>query len=532
MDIASTLGDFVPVDGDIIKSMYGTSRYYRGRWTGGVTHMIPGRGYKYYSNRTEIVSFVFNKTNQLAVTTSEPTDITAISAVVGGTVTLPEGGHVFLRGVCWGTEPSPDIDGNHTSDGTGIGMFSSTLDSLIPNTTYYIRAYVVSDDGLSYGDEMNFTTELISGYIITTFANPSEGGIVTGGGSYEEDATCTLIATPNEGYIFTNWTENDEVVSNDAEYSFTVTSNRSLVANFTVQSGVPTGAINGLFTINAEGAQVRFSQGNLQYQASTNTWRFAESQWDYVGEDNSNISSEYDGWIDLFGWGTSGYHNIYDNFNVNYQPYSTSTATVNTECNYYGYGPSTNMSDPNLTGLNAGYDWGVHNAISNGGNQVGLWHTLSGVEWEYVFFTRPASTVGNTSNARFAKATVNGIQGVILFPDVFSVPIYLPTPLQINSVDASFGVNSYSGEGWNELENLGCVFLPKAGSRSNYAGQTYHNWCTYVYPDTGSYWSSSYYSSSQSYYVFFNDGSLYPRCVQSNVNRFLGFSVRLVRDAE
>ena len=48
----------------------------------------------------------------------------------------------------------------------------------------------------------------------------------------------------------------------------------------------PQGAIDGLFTINSNGDQVYFSQGNLQYQASTNTWRFATNQWDYVGDGN------------------------------------------------------------------------------------------------------------------------------------------------------------------------------------------------------------------------------------------------------
>ena len=69
-----------------------------------------------------------------------------------------------------------------------------------------------------------------------------------------------------------------------------------------VNSGeVPVGAINGLFTINSSGDQVYFSQGNLQYQASTDTWRFAENQYDIIGNANSNISPTYDGWIDLFG---------------------------------------------------------------------------------------------------------------------------------------------------------------------------------------------------------------------------------------
>ncbi|MBQ3717519.1 MAG: hypothetical protein II901_03965 [Paludibacteraceae bacterium] len=64
------------------------------------------------------------------------------------------------------------------------------------------------------------------------------------------------------------------------------------------------GALNGTFTVDANGRQVRFSRGNLQYQASTNIWRFADKQYDFIGLDNENMSASYDGWIDLFGWGT------------------------------------------------------------------------------------------------------------------------------------------------------------------------------------------------------------------------------------
>lgn len=60
------------------------------------------------------------------------------------------------------------------------------------------------------------------------------------------------------------------------------------------------GAIRAEFSVS-DSTKVYFSQGNLQYQASTNTWRFAEHQWDYVGNDNENISEKYAGWIDLFG---------------------------------------------------------------------------------------------------------------------------------------------------------------------------------------------------------------------------------------
>jgi hypothetical protein len=69
-------------------------------------------------------------------------------------------------------------------------------------------------------------------YTITAVASPIESGIINGSGNYYQGQTCTLTAIANEGYTFTHWTENDTPVSVDASYSFTVSSNRTLVANF------------------------------------------------------------------------------------------------------------------------------------------------------------------------------------------------------------------------------------------------------------------------------------------------------------
>ena len=69
-------------------------------------------------------------------------------------------------------------------------------------------------------------------HTITVSANPAEAGTVTGAGEYEEGVTATLTATANEGYEFVNWTEGEEVVSTDAEYTFEVLADRALVANF------------------------------------------------------------------------------------------------------------------------------------------------------------------------------------------------------------------------------------------------------------------------------------------------------------
>ncbi|MBQ8956946.1 MAG: T9SS type A sorting domain-containing protein [Bacteroidales bacterium] len=81
----------------------------------------------------------------------------------------------------------------------------------------------------------NFTA-IPQNYTISVSANPTNGGTVTGGGTYQQGQSCTVRATANAGYAFTSWTENGNVVSTSAMYNFTVTSNRTLVAHFQIQS--------------------------------------------------------------------------------------------------------------------------------------------------------------------------------------------------------------------------------------------------------------------------------------------------------
>ena len=82
----------------------------------------------------------------------------------------------------------------------------------------------------------NFTENAPNQYTIGVSANPIEGGVVTGGGTYLQGQSCTVRATAAGGYIFQKWTENGNQVSTDANYTFTVTGNRSLVAHFIVQA--------------------------------------------------------------------------------------------------------------------------------------------------------------------------------------------------------------------------------------------------------------------------------------------------------
>jgi hypothetical protein len=278
------------------------------------------------------------------------------------------------------------------------------------------------------------------------------------------------------------------------------------------QSNPPTGAINGLFSVS-ENSQVYFSQGNLQYQASTNTWRFAENQWDYVGNDelgtvyesglkcdNSLMSSSYNGWIDLFGWGTSGH----DHGAVCYQPWSTSGSNSD----YYAYG----NGQANLYDQTGKADWGS-NAISNGGSQLNQWRTLTREEWVYVFGSRPT-----TSGIRYAKAKLNDVNGILLLPDDWDASYY--TLNNTNNGGASFNSNTITVSQWNNLEQYGVVFLPAAG----------RCYGTSIENGFGGYWSSSCHNNECAYDVYFPDGGLEPQ--GSGGGKCFCESVRLVRPAQ
>jgi hypothetical protein len=131
---------------------------------------------------------------------------------------------------------------------------------LTAGTTYYVRAYAINSAGLSYGEEISFITADLPQFTIIVSANPSEGGTVTGSCTYQQGQQCTVTATANNGYTFANWTENGDVVSTNSSYTFTVTGDRSLVANFNVSTpgdtfseNFDTGMPAGWTTIDADG---------------------------------------------------------------------------------------------------------------------------------------------------------------------------------------------------------------------------------------------------------------------------------------
>jgi len=246
---------------------------------------------------------------------------------------------------------------------------------------------------------------------------------------------------------------------------------------------IPDGAIRGKFSVS-DTKQVYFSKGNLQYQASTDTWRFAENQYEYVGSNNQYISSSYNGWIDLFGWGTG------DNPTIS----------------------STNPLD--------------YSSFSEFGNNVILgasdgWYTMPKEEWIYLLQKRTKANLLNFG------CTINGQVGLMILPDDWVAPKGITVTLD----SLEYSSNTFTLEDWKILEQHGCAFLPAAGYRLG-ATDSGEN-CTFgayltASPDSinnrHSYELTFGTEYSTSYHIDSTNGTYSSRCV--------GRSVRLVHDVK
>ena len=198
----------------------------------------------------------------------------------------------------------------------------------------------------------------------------------------------------------------------------------------------------GVFSVSKT-KQIQFSPGVLKYKASTDTWRFADSQLDFVGKGNENISATYNGWIDLFGFGTSGYNGV--------MPYETTM-------NRSDYAPT---GDDGITGTE--YDWGIHCQIQNGGPK-GSWRTPTTDDWYYILYRRK-----NAANLA-AIISIDELTGLLVLPDNWEnstgLDIHFATKSVFYNEDSTvFVKNNFTKAEWKKLEKTGAVFVLKQGFR-------------------------------------------------------------------
>ena len=234
------------------------------------------------------------------------------------------------------------------------------------------------------------------------------------------------------------------------------------------------------FSVSAD-KKVYFSPANLQYHPLNDEWRFAENQTDVVGNGNTNISTTYDGWIDLFGWGTGN------------EP----TRTIQNNGSYSTF-----------------VDWGTN---SIGTDAANTWRTMSADELRYILSSRLNAAALN------GIAHINGVNGLVLLPDdwvaieglTFNSGAYGHWSREYYAVH-----NTFTLEQWQQMEEAGAIFLPTYGFRQGNS--------IYGSGSKGYYWTTS------------PNGGCGPMNLEfsaeyikiNSAYRYSGLSVRLVKDIQ
>ena len=231
-------------------------------------------------------------------------------------------------------------------------------------------------------------------------------------------------------------------------------------AMMNVWASLPSGALPGTFTINAQGKKVFFSKGDLMYQPSTGTWRFMDAYETRQIDNSVRFNRETtDKWINLFGWGASGYVNTVSSYPTA-QPTSVHTYSLGPVQGIYG-----SIDGNDLAGVNAEYDWAWHNKIENGGNQEHLWRTLSIDEWQYIVNSR-----SEAYKKRFWVALQyqdsNIPLGLILLPDQWDrTDLFDNTSLTVANEYEYFNMTLQQ---ITDIVEAGGVLLNTAGMRQVY----------------------------------------------------------------
>ena len=236
------------------------------------------------------------------ITTTAPSTITMTAASSGGNVTSDGGATVSARGVCWATTVDPVATGNHTTDGTGTGVFTSSITGLTASTLYHVRAYATNSLGTAYGSDLQFSSSdlptlsvtpsnqnVTSVAGITAFTVTSNSSWTTG--SDRGWCSVTLSGTGN-GTITANYTENTSVSPRIANITVTVAGLTPVIVTVTQAGVTPT------LIVTPPDQPVTSAAGSTSFSVTSNTgWTAGSDQgWCTVtlsGTGNGTITANY-----------------------------------------------------------------------------------------------------------------------------------------------------------------------------------------------------------------------------------------------
>lgn len=376
------------------------------------------------------------------------------------------------------------------NSGCGFLKWTNSNDETLSTDNPYTISQMSSD----------ITLKAVFGYQITTEVKPAWAGTVTGAGFYPKNFTATLTATAGgSGGKFIGWTEKDSpetTISTDNPYTFTVSGPASYVAVFDVTDVLPS-----LFTVNSSGTKVRFSKGNLWCDTDANptnsNFHFEEHQYDSTPQTrDGSRSTEH---ISHFLWCKSASESVKEEYS------ETGTGT----------------NDKFFTDND---DFAV--------NGVSSWRTLGSGEWKYLLDERKMTYGTGTlsSNRRYAAVKVNGMAGLLIFPDDFSSwpSAAGDEPQTFNTYGSNWDDNKYTVEQFKVLQDNGCVFLPAAGNRDGGPSSPNPAKVNLVCYN-GYYWSASPYDDNRVYDLFFGLSNVTPN---HSYNRNAAQSVRLVTEVK
>ena len=371
----------------------------------------------------------------------------------------------------------PTAGGTVTGAGTYQEGQSCTVTAIV-NTGYTFTSWTENGTVVSNNESYCFT---VSGnrnltanfsqnsYSIAVSVAPENSGTVTGIGNYNHGQSCTLVATANSGYAFTNWTEDGEVVSNNASYTFSATGNRALVANFEIQTytiSITANPSNG-GSVSGGGNEFHYGQSCSVTAMANSDFTFTkwtengsvvstDASYTFVVSSDRNLVAHFEGTFNGHGYVDLGL------------PSGTLWATCNVGATTSeGYGDFFAWGE---TSTKATYTWSTYKYCHNGNyNQLtkycnNSWYGYNGfidnltalqlsddaatINWGNGWCTPTISQWEELlQNTTYILTTLNGING-ILFTANNGNNLFLPESGHPETNFQVFGIG-YEGSYWS-----------------------------------------------------------------------------------